>query len=68
VALNSVALHDGREERRLSGLLDPSALKVGDERNLVCPNPRGRRGFPLCDDCGYEACGPFAHHCYMHEK
>ncbi|MCC6381794.1 MAG: hypothetical protein IT304_04755 [Dehalococcoidia bacterium] len=48
--------------------IDPSALEIGAERNLVYPGPRGKRGFPVCetDGCRREAIGPFSYHCTSH--
>lgn len=55
-------------EARLSFEIDPTALDVGAERNLVHDGPRGSMGSPLCEHprCNSEAVGPFDHRCYRH--
>lgn len=59
-----------RYEREMaeSFALDRSALEVGASRNLVYPGPRGRRGFPICEEpaCRTESIGPFSYHCVNH--
>lgn len=55
-------------ELRASGEIDPAALEIGAERNLVYDGPVGSDGMPICEEsgCRCESVGPFDHLCYRH--
>jgi hypothetical protein len=60
-------------EKVTSGALDPAALEVGAEKNLIHLGQVGRGeydlGSPRCEHpsgCRREAVGPFDHYCHRH--
>lgn len=67
--MSGTALRSRRDREMAASLaIDPTALEVGAERNLVHPGARGERGFPVCDEpgCRRESIGPFAYRCVSH--